>query len=88
MHCPVLRLDACNGCTVHVALQGAVFLNWTRDGLDLDNLVPVQLQPDVNTFASALEAKGVGSDRPVVVRCCLLTICYLLHVAPEQRMIY
>jgi 3-mercaptopyruvate sulfurtransferase SseA len=51
-----------------VALQGAVFFDWTKDGIDQESNVPVQLQMDSDAFAAAMEAKGVGTDRPVVVR--------------------
>eukprot|EP00877_Chromochloris_zofingiensis_P002229 jgi/Chrzof1/12006/Cz06g17250.t1 len=48
-------------------IPGAVFVDWTRDGIDPDADVPVQLQMDPDLFAAAMEAKGVASDKPVVV---------------------
>lgn len=48
-------------------LQGAVFLDWTRDAIDTSSELPVQLQQDADLLAAALEAKGVSSDKPVVV---------------------
>lgn len=48
-------------------LPGAVFFNWTRDGIDDSDAVPAQLQIDPGLFAAAAEARGVSSDRPVVV---------------------
>ena len=46
---------------------GATFFDWTKDGVDGDEETPVQLQLDADIFAAELEAKGVGTDRPVVV---------------------
>lgn len=46
---------------------GATFFDWTKDGVDEDEETPVQLQTDPDTFAAEMEAKGVGTDRPVVV---------------------
>ncbi len=46
---------------------GATFFDWTKDGVDEDEETPVQLQIDSDTFAAEMEAKGVGTDRPVVV---------------------
>ena len=48
---------------------GAMFFDWTKDGVDEDEETPVQLQTDSDTFAAEMEAKGVGTDRPVVVSC-------------------
>ncbi|DBB13749.1 TPA: hypothetical protein ACH3X3_000757 [Trebouxia sp. C0006] len=48
-------------------IPGATFVDWTKDGADEDEETPVQLQIDSDTFASEMEAKGVGTDRPVVV---------------------
>ena len=48
---------------------GATFFDWTKDGVDEDEEAPVQLQIDSDTFAAEMEAKGVGTDRPVVVSC-------------------
>ena len=48
---------------------GATFVDWTKDGADEDEETPVQLQIDSDTFAAEMEAKGVGTDRPVVVSC-------------------
>lgn len=48
---------------------GATFFDWTKDGVDEDEETPVQLQIDSDTFAAEMEAKGVGTDRPVVVSC-------------------
>ena len=35
--------------------------------MDEDEETPVQLQLHADTFAAEMEAKGVGTDRPVVV---------------------
>ncbi|KAL3136963.1 hypothetical protein ABBQ32_006565 [Trebouxia sp. C0010 RCD-2024] len=48
-------------------IPGATFFDWTKDGVDEDQDIPVQLQTDSDTFAAEMEAKGVGTDRPVVV---------------------
>lgn len=56
-----LRLDK------HCA--GATFFDWIKDGVDEDEETPVQLQIDSDTFAAEMEAKGVGTGRPVVVSC-------------------
>jgi thiosulfate/3-mercaptopyruvate sulfurtransferase len=46
-------------------IPGAVFVDWTRDIVDLDDPVPVQIaRPDA--FASALGALGVGDGTAVV----------------------
>lgn len=69
--------DSVNSCsfqqtTAHfMFMQGAVFVDWTRDGIDPDADVPVQLQMDPDLFAAAMEAKGVASDKPVVVSAAL-----------------
>lgn len=34
-------------------VQGAVFWDWTQDGLDTETSVPVQLQMDAGIFAGA-----------------------------------
>ena len=44
-----------------------MFVDWTKDGIDQESNVPVQLQMDSDAFAAAMEAKGVGTDKPVVV---------------------
>ena len=49
---------------------GATFFDWTKDGINEDEETPVQLQTDADSFAAEMEAKGVGTDRPVVVRLC------------------
>lgn len=49
-------------------MQGAVFWDWTKDGLDLSASALVQLQTEPDLLAAALEAKGVSSETPVVVR--------------------
>lgn len=49
-------------------IPGAVFWDWRTDGIDMTTAVPVQLQCDADLLAAALEAKGVSSDRLVVVR--------------------
>ncbi|DBB04561.1 TPA: hypothetical protein ACH3X1_012641 [Trebouxia sp. C0004] len=48
-------------------IPGATFFDWTKDGVDEEEETPVQLQIDSDTFAAEMEAKGVGTDRPVVV---------------------
>ena len=52
---------------MHDSRAGATFFDWTKDGVDEDEETPVQLQTDPDTFAAEMEAKGVGTDRPVVV---------------------
>jgi 3-mercaptopyruvate sulfurtransferase SseA len=46
-----------------------VFVNFTRDGIDTNSSVPLQVLPNGGSFAAAMEAKGVTVERPVVVRC-------------------
>ncbi|KAI8474551.1 MAG: rhodanese domain-containing protein [Monoraphidium minutum] len=48
-------------------IPGAVFFNWTKDGVDASQAAPVQLEADSDAFHAMLEAKGVDSERPVVV---------------------
>lgn len=47
--------------------QGAVFWDWTKDAIDTSAPVPAQLQTNPDLLAAALEAKGISSDKPVVV---------------------
>ena len=48
-------------------IPGAVFVDWTRDIVDLeDDTAPVQLAP-LDVFAAAMEEKGVGTDKTVVI---------------------
>lgn len=60
--------QCCASVKTQVAFAGATFFDWTKDGVDEDQEIPVQLQLDPDTFAAEMEAKGVGTDRPVVVR--------------------
>jgi thiosulfate/3-mercaptopyruvate sulfurtransferase len=46
-------------------LPGAVFVDWTRDIVDLDDAVPAQIAPPA-AFASAMAAIGVGDATCVV----------------------
>ena len=47
---------------------GAIFIDWTQDGVDQDaSDTPVQLQTDSSIFAAEMQAKGISTDRPVVV---------------------
>lgn len=47
---------------------GAIFIDWTQDGIDHDaSDTPVQLQTDSAIFAAEMQAKGITTDRPVVV---------------------
>lgn len=48
-------------------VQGAVFWDWTKDAIDATAGAPVQLQQQPDLLAAALEAKGISSDKPVVV---------------------
>lgn len=53
---------------------GAIFIDWTQDGVDLDDSdTPVQLQTDSDIFAAEMQAKGIGTDRPIVVGTLALT---------------
>jgi hypothetical protein len=47
-------------------IPGAVFVDWTRDIVDLEDDTPVQLAP-LDVFAGAMEEKGVGTDKTVVI---------------------
>lgn len=60
----MLLIDA----RLHTPAQGAVFVDWTRDGIDTAAPVAAQLLSDAGALAAALEAKGVSADRTVVVR--------------------
>lgn len=44
-----------------------MFFDWTKDAIDTLATAPVQMQMQPDLLAAALEAKGVGSDKPVVV---------------------
>lgn len=63
-----LSAELCPSIKTLVFSSGATFFDWTKDGVDEDQDIPVQLQTDSDTFAAEMEAKGVGTDRPVVVR--------------------
>jgi thiosulfate/3-mercaptopyruvate sulfurtransferase len=48
-------------------VPGAVFVDWTRDIVDLlDETAPVQLAP-LDVFAANMEEKGVGTGKTVVI---------------------
>jgi thiosulfate/3-mercaptopyruvate sulfurtransferase len=47
-------------------IPGAVFVDWTRDIVDLDDPVPAQIAPPAR-FAAAMEAIGIGDETDVVV---------------------
>ena len=48
-------------------VPGAVFVDWTRDIVDLlDETAPVQLAP-LDVFVANMEEKGVGTDKTVVI---------------------
>ena len=47
-------------------IPGAVFVDWTRDIVDLEDDTPVQLA-SLDVFAGAMEEKGVGTDKTVVI---------------------
>jgi thiosulfate/3-mercaptopyruvate sulfurtransferase len=46
-------------------IPGAVFVDWTRDIVDLADPIPVQVAP-LDTFAAAMETLGIGDDSLVV----------------------
>jgi thiosulfate/3-mercaptopyruvate sulfurtransferase len=46
-------------------IPGAVYVDWTRDIIDPDNSVPVQVAPP-ERFAKLMSALGIGDDMPVV----------------------
>ena len=46
-------------------IPGAVFVDWTRDIVDLDDPVPAQVAPP-ETFARAMGKRGVGDETHVV----------------------
>jgi thiosulfate/3-mercaptopyruvate sulfurtransferase len=46
-------------------IPGAVYVDWTRDIIDPDNAVPVQVAPP-ERFAKLMSALGIGDDRHVV----------------------
>ena len=39
-------------------------------GIDEDDEAPIQLQTSAGLFAAEMEAMGIGTDRPAVVRPC------------------
>lgn len=47
-------------------IPGAVFLDWTRDVVDLDDPVPVQVAPPAR-YKATMEQVGIGDDTLVVV---------------------
>jgi thiosulfate/3-mercaptopyruvate sulfurtransferase len=46
-------------------IPGAVYVDWTRDIVDLDDLVPAQIAPP-ETFAEAMASCGIGDETHVV----------------------
>ncbi|KAI5081847.1 hypothetical protein GOP47_0001590 [Adiantum capillus-veneris] len=48
-------------------IPGAVFFNWVKDGVVHDSDIPVQLTTDTEEFSSLMEAKGVSTEKSVVV---------------------
>ncbi|KAG6555719.1 hypothetical protein Mapa_002957 [Marchantia paleacea] len=48
-------------------IPGAIFFSWVKDGLDAQASVPLQLMKDTNDFAPVMEAKGVSTEKPVVI---------------------
>lgn len=47
-------------------IPGSVYIDWTKDIVDLDDPVPAQIaSPDV--FKAAMEARGIGSDSRIVI---------------------
>jgi thiosulfate/3-mercaptopyruvate sulfurtransferase len=46
-------------------IPGAVYIDWTRDIVDLDDLVEAQIAPP-DTFARAMERAGIGDEHLVV----------------------
>ena len=47
-------------------ILGAVYVDWTRDIVDLDDPVPTQIAPP-DRFADAMSSRGIGDDVDVVV---------------------
>jgi thiosulfate/3-mercaptopyruvate sulfurtransferase len=47
-------------------IPGAVFVDWTRDIVDPDNPVRVQIAPPAR-FAKAMASRGIGDDTDVVI---------------------
>jgi hypothetical protein len=61
----VTSYEALRGDFVDAHIPGAAFVDWTRDITDASSDVPVQLA-SLDEFASAMEEKGVGTDKTVV----------------------
>lgn len=61
----VTSYEALRGDFVDAHIPGAAFVDWTRDITDASSDVPVQLA-SLDKFASAMEEKGVGTDKTVV----------------------
>lgn len=47
-------------------ISGSTFVDWTKDIIDPDNSVNVQIAP-APRFAAAMEARGIGDDSDVVI---------------------
>jgi thiosulfate/3-mercaptopyruvate sulfurtransferase len=47
-------------------IPGAVYVDWTKDIVDLDDPVPVQIAPP-NRFKRAMEERGIGDHTDVVI---------------------
>jgi thiosulfate/3-mercaptopyruvate sulfurtransferase len=46
-------------------IPGAVYIDWTRDITDADDLVPVQIAPPAR-FAEAMSVRGIGDETTVI----------------------
>ncbi|WP_165219821.1 sulfurtransferase [Aquisphaera insulae] len=49
----------------HAHIPGAVYIDWTRDIVDLNDSVPAQIAPP-DEFARAMSERGIGDDTHVV----------------------
>lgn len=61
--CVICVADVACGATT---APGAAFIDWTKDIVDTEDPVPVQLA-GADAFAAAMEERGVGNDKTVVV---------------------
>ena len=50
---------------LHAHIPGAVYIDWTRDIVDLDDPVPAQIAPP-ERFAEAMAVRGIGDETHVV----------------------
>ena len=53
--------------TMTASMQNSTFWDWTKDAIDMRHSIPVQLDLNVDNFASVAEEKGISTNSPVIL---------------------